>query len=62
MDGGRPTLTAWVDLFGQAKRRSRLRRRWARNGDLPRPLQQMLFDAADSLTPAASSQPAELAS
>jgi hypothetical protein len=32
------------------------------NGDLPRPLQQMLFDAADSLSEPASSRPAELAS
>ncbi len=32
------------------------------NGDLPRPLQQMLFDAADSLTAPAPPQPAELAS
>jgi DNA-binding transcriptional LysR family regulator len=32
------------------------------NGDLPRPLQQMLFDTADSLSEPASSRPAELAS
>jgi len=32
------------------------------NGDLPRPLQQMLFDTADILTEPVSSQPAELAS
>jgi hypothetical protein len=32
------------------------------NGDLPRPLQQMLFDAADGLTALAPPQPAELAS
>ena len=32
------------------------------NGDLPRPLQQMLFETADSLTAPAPPQPAELAS
>ena len=32
------------------------------NGDLPRPLQQMLFDTADSLTAPAPARPAELAS
>ena len=32
------------------------------NGDLPRPLQQMLFDTADILTEPVSSRPAELAS
>jgi DNA-binding transcriptional LysR family regulator len=32
------------------------------SGDLPRPLQQMLFDTADSLTVPAPSRPAELAS
>lgn len=32
------------------------------NGDLPRPLQQMLFDTADRLTEPTSSRPAELAS
>src|SRR5215472_11096290 len=29
------------------------------NGDLPRPLQQVLFDAADNITPSASTQTAE---
>ena len=29
------------------------------NGDLPRPLQQVLFDAADSITPSAPTQTAE---
>jgi hypothetical protein len=32
------------------------------NGDLPRPLQQMLFQTADSLTTPPSPPPAELAS
>jgi len=32
------------------------------SGDLPRPLQQMLFDAADSLAAPVPLQPAELAS
>jgi hypothetical protein len=32
------------------------------NGDLPRPLQQLLFETADSLTAPAPPQPAELAS
>jgi DNA-binding transcriptional LysR family regulator len=32
------------------------------NGDLPRPLQQMLFDTADALAPPAPAQPADLAS
>jgi hypothetical protein len=29
------------------------------NGDLPRPLQQILFDAADSITPSAPDQTGE---
>ena len=32
------------------------------NGDLPRPLQQTLFDTADSLTEPAHPQPADLIS
>jgi hypothetical protein len=32
------------------------------NGDLPRPVQQMLFETADSLTAPASPRPAELVS
>jgi len=32
------------------------------NGDLPRPLQQLLFDTADTLAPPAPAQPAELVS
>ena len=32
------------------------------NGDLPRPLQQLLFETADSLTAPAPPQAAELAS
>ena len=33
-----------------------------RNGDLPRPPQQMLFDTADSMTEATHAQPADLIS
>jgi DNA-binding transcriptional LysR family regulator len=58
----RPADTSGMVRVGLARRPLTASAALVWSGDLPRPLQQMLFDTADSLTVPASSQPAELAS